>query len=220
MLFFSNRRLLGAMFVALCLVLSGCANLDRKITGVTLKPGAKPEPVTSLALVFISPELNGKDPGLVRGYAMAGILNPATMKRTSDRAAEFLTLNGLQTQYLGSFDKNYPLNNLLKDWAAKGYSTLVFVPMGSSITTQNGSPVWASARYRVTLYDRQLKPSLELFDDYNGSVFTSNQADTVAAGWMNALIANGYAVKKSDKLVQPPYRDFVKEDREAKVPGK
>lgn len=220
MSFLNSRRSAGVVLVALCLMLSACANLDRKVSSVNLKPGVKQEPVTSLALVFINPETEGRDPGLVRGYAMAGILNPATMKRTSDRAAEFLTLNGLQTQYLGSFNKNYPLNNLLKEWAARGYSPMLFVPTGSSITTQNGLPVGASARYRITLYDLQLKPVLELFDDYNGSVFTSNQADTSAAGWMNALVANGYAIKKSDKLAQPPYRDYVKEEREAKVPGK
>ena len=220
MRFISHRGSWGAMLFALFLVLSGCANLDRKITGVTLKPGAQPAPIAALALVFITPDWADRDPGLAQGYRMSGVMNDTLMKRTTDRAAEFMTLNGVRTTYAGSFGRANPLGTILRDWSAKGYSTMVFVPTGATVSSQNGVPVYASIRYRVMLYDQQLRPVLELFDEYSATAITTNQADTAAAGWINALTANGYAVKKGDKLLQPPYRDFVREENERKAAGK
>lgn len=214
----TGRRVLKWLGVlALALTLSACANLNRKVEGVSLKPDARKEAVTAVALLFVSPDWDNKDPGLTQGYRLSGVLNPALIKRNGERAAEFMTANGMKTSYTGSYGTSYPIRNLMGEWAAKGYNTVLFVPVGTKVMSQSGTPLYGSVRYRITLYTRDFKPMLEMYDDFHAAGFNSNAPDTAAAGWLNALVDSGYLSKKTEKFVQPQFRDFAKEDRERKV---
>src|SRR6476620_2463400 len=193
--------------VLVCLTLAACANMDRKVSGVTVKTSSR-EPVAALALVFVSPDWSQGDPGLVQGYRLSGVFDDKKMKRSADRLAEFMTLNGVPTSYQGSYGIQYDLKGLLVELGRQGKTVMLFVPTGSKVTSQNGAPIFGSVRYRVTMYSPVQTPLLEFYDDFHFNSFNSNFPDTLAAGWMNALVDSSFSKRKTEKFVQPPFRDF------------
>ena len=58
-----------------CLLLTACAGLDRKVEQVSVKSDIK-EPVTSLALVFVTPEWANQNPDLVKAVSYTHLTLP------------------------------------------------------------------------------------------------------------------------------------------------
>ncbi len=189
------------------LLLTACAGLDRKVEQVSVKSEIK-EPVTSLALIFVTPEWANQNPDLVKGYRLSGVLDNRLMNQSVGHAAEFMQLNGVPAKYAGTFGQRSNIRGVLGEWSGQGYNTLLFVPMGSTVTSQGHEARRGSTRYRVTLYSKKLVPMLEFQDAFYASAPDSGHVDLMAAGWLNALMDNGYVVRKSEKLVEPPVRDF------------
>ena len=212
---FRLRMIAGAACAILCILLASCSSMDRKIQGVSVKSGDN-EPVTSLAILFVEPGW-GLDPvsplketPLNLGYRLSRIPNDVKMRLAGERSAEFLNANGINAKYVGVFRQQIDLKGLLREWTAKGYHTLVFVPIGSTVTYKSGTPIGGSVRHRVTLYSKTLMPMLEFDDDFHAEGPNSDYYDAFAAGWMNALIDYGYVSRKTDKLIPPSYRDYTK----------
>ena len=190
-----------------CLFLTACAGLDRKVQHVSVKSDIK-EPVSSLALVFVTPEWANQNPDLVKGYRLSGVLDNRLMNQSVGHAADFLQANGIPAKYAGTFGPRSNIKGTLGEWSGQGYNTLLFTPIGSSVTSQGQEALRGSTRYRVTLYSKKLVPMLEFQDAFYASAPDSGHVDLMAAGWLNALMDNGYVPRKSDKLVEPPLREF------------
>jgi hypothetical protein len=201
------RRGACIALVLACLFLTACAGLDRKVQQVSVKSDIK-EPVTSVALVFVTPEWANQNPDLVKGYRLSGVLDNRLMNQSVGHAADFMQINGVPAKYAGTFAQRSNIRGTMGEWSGQGYNTLLFVPVGSSVTSQGHEALRGTTRYRVTLYSKKLVPMLEFQDAFYASGPDSGHVDLMAAGWLNALMDNGYVVRKSDKLVEPPLRDF------------
>jgi hypothetical protein len=189
------------------LFLTACAGLDRKVQRVSVKSDIK-EPVTSLALVFVTPEWANQNPDLVKGYRLSGVLDNHLMNQSVGHAADFMQVNGIPAKYAGTFGPRSNIRGTLSEWSSQGYNTLLFSPIGSSVTSQGQEARRGTTRYQVTLYSKKLVPMLEFQDAFYASAPDSGHVDLMAAGWLNALMDNGYVPRKSDKLVEPPVRNF------------
>ncbi len=201
-------------FLIVSTILFGCANMDRKVEQVSVKSRLN-EPIDKLALVFLSPQISATDdPKLVQGYNLSGALIKAKVERTGERSAQFFELNGVKSSFAGNISALSDVKAFSAQWVKEGFFPMVFIPVGVTTISQSGAAIGATVRYRIIVFNKTFAPVIEFYDNVQMNAFNSNSIDSAAAGWLNALTENGLTSKQGNKLLQPPYRDFVKEERE------
>jgi hypothetical protein len=201
------RRAYLALRLVLVGLLASCAiGMDKAAVGNLAVIVPAREPMSSVSLLFLRPTTQEENLLLMRGYRMSGSTTPYLVKRTGQRAAEFMRLNGASASFAGEFGSVADLRAAMKFEESNGHYTLVFVPIGSTIVSQGYREVSGSTTYRASLFSNVNAEMLMQFTvglDHAG--VGSAGADLSAAAWLNALYGNGYLRQRPEKFVSPPF---------------
>jgi hypothetical protein len=202
----------GLVGVALsCTLLTACSylayknqdSLDRKVDKLATRLPSK-EKVNKVALLFLKPVTLGQDEMLIQGYKSSGVLNSTAMVSFGDRAVEFFKFNGVEAVFVDA-NRGAELSSALRRWATQGYQPLVFDPIGASVTKKLSNQTYtATTKYRVTLFNTGLAPSMEFEDSFATLMFTKASTDSIVAGWLNALMDSNYVDRPAKPLQNPP----------------
>lgn len=212
------RKVMAAVAVlVLASGLSGCGVMERRVKDIDVRAQNK-EPVRSIALMVLLPEVGSarEDRTLRDAYVLAGALDARVLRRFESYVAEFLELNGVHATPAGVFARrDLALVPLLRSRGAAGESVLLLEPEGMREFQRAGVATSANVRYRFTLLNSHSAPMM-VFHDYAWPASPkSGPLDLEAAGWLNALIDNGFVEKRAGGIQRPASRDLAKEDRDA-----
>ncbi len=209
-----SKRMVRAIYLIIAMVLSACVNVNQVVQDARVVNSFE-EKISSLSLLFVTPRVNSagsSDPNLLLGYQLSGVLNPANMVRAGYRVAELFEKNDLVTQYSGAVDSSVIQAQILRSLAYHSH-VLIFFPVGSNVTTQNGAPVSGATRYRIQLIDNRGRILIEFYDNFTTSVATSLGLDQRAIAWFNTLAQFKAAMRPGEGIRELPFRDYVKEQR-------
>lgn len=211
-----SKSLLSFLIPLVLSLLSACATtstdrvVENKVEQVVVTAQVK-EAINKLVLIYVRPKVSASDdPKLVQGYELSGLQSPGLLVTTAVRSAEFLSSNGVNTVFGGSIDDLAELKTYSEKWVKDGHLILVFLPEGYRTTLLYGKPSWSAVRYRALVLNRAMVPLIQFLTTQHLLAPNSSAADNQAAGWLTALIENGFVARQGEAFTRPPFRDFRK----------